>query len=119
MTRRARTSYETTLIPPGFHRGRRQPSAHMAPRLSRLTVPSPSPNLTPLRTCAPDSQSVARRMDRADLDGRLGALIGNADVDPAAPRERHVERRASARALGADGARRVRGVRDSRLVILV
>jgi hypothetical protein len=39
-------------IPPGFHRGLFHPSTHIAPKLSRLTVPSPSPIFTPFRTYA-------------------------------------------------------------------
>jgi hypothetical protein len=50
ITKAIRTSIVVTLMPAGFHLGRFQPSAHIAPKLSRLTVPSPSPILTPLRT---------------------------------------------------------------------
>ena len=39
------------LIPAGFHRFRFQPSTHIAPKLRRETVPSPSPSLMPFRTC--------------------------------------------------------------------
>ena len=42
-----RTSTVTTLIAAGFHRLRFHPSTHIAPRLSKLTVPSPSPIFTP------------------------------------------------------------------------
>ena len=44
------TSTVVILMPAGFHLGRFHPSTHIAPRLSKLTVPSPSPILTPLRT---------------------------------------------------------------------
>ena len=40
-----------TLIPAGFHLLSCHPLTHIAPRDSRGTVPSPSPNLTPERTC--------------------------------------------------------------------
>lgn len=43
------TSTVVILIPAGFHLGRFHPSTHMAPRLNRLTVPSPSPIFTPFR----------------------------------------------------------------------
>jgi hypothetical protein len=45
-----RTSTVTTLIPLGFHVFRFHPSTHIAPSEIRLTVPSPSPILTPFRT---------------------------------------------------------------------
>lgn len=45
-----RTSTVTTFIPAGFHRFRCHPSTHIAPRLRRLTVPSPSPIFTPFST---------------------------------------------------------------------
>jgi hypothetical protein len=38
------------LIPAGFHLLRFHPSTHIAPKLSKLTVPSPSPNFTPFCT---------------------------------------------------------------------
>src|SRR4051794_17298040 len=44
------TSTVVILIPAGFHRRRFHPSTHIAPRLSKLTVPSPSPILTPFLT---------------------------------------------------------------------
>ena len=44
-----RTSTVVIFMPAGFHRGRFQPSTHMAPKLRRLTVPSPSPTLIPFR----------------------------------------------------------------------
>ena len=44
----------TTGIPAGFHFVfPLHPFTHMAPRLRRGIVPSPSPNLTPDRTCCP------------------------------------------------------------------
>lgn len=44
------TSIVVILMRAGFHVGRFQPPVHIAPKLNRLTVPSPSPSLTPLRT---------------------------------------------------------------------
>ena len=44
------TSTVVTFIPPGFHLFLFHPSTHIAPRLNKLTVPSPSPIFTPLRT---------------------------------------------------------------------
>jgi len=44
------TSMVVMLIPAGFHLFRFQPSTHIAPRLIKLTVPSPSPILTPFLT---------------------------------------------------------------------
>lgn len=39
-----------TLIPAGFHFGSFHPRTHIAPRDSKGTVPSPSPNFTPFLT---------------------------------------------------------------------
>ena len=44
-------SYVITFTPAGFQRLRLQPSAHMAPREIKDTVPSPSPIRTPFLTC--------------------------------------------------------------------
>lgn len=51
LKRERHASTVVIFIPAGFHRGRFQPSTHMAPKLRRLTVPSPSPTLIPFRTC--------------------------------------------------------------------
>ena len=50
------TSTVVTLIPAGFHLVLFHPSTHIAPRLNKLTVPSPSPIFTPLRTYSNDEQ---------------------------------------------------------------
>jgi hypothetical protein len=52
--RERHTSTVVIFMPAGFHRGRFQPSTHMAPKLRRLTVPSPSPTLIPFRICHAD-----------------------------------------------------------------
>lgn len=52
------TSTVTTSIPAGFQRLRFQPSTHIAPRLRRFTVPSPSPMRTPLTTRGNSRSSV-------------------------------------------------------------
>ena len=52
--RERHTSTVVIFMLAGFHRGRFQPSTHMAPKLRRLTVPSPSPTLIPFRICKAD-----------------------------------------------------------------
>ena len=81
------------LIPAGFHRFRFQPSTHIAPKLRRDTVPSPSPSLTPFRTC---DEVIIRRnhspLLQVGADLRIRAFVRVLSIDPAAG-ERYVPRR--------------------------
>ena len=68
------TSTVVTLIPAGFHLLLFHPSTHIAPRLNKLTVPSPSPIFTPLRTYGTTISDLGKH--RYVLDrGTLGFLV--------------------------------------------
>lgn len=90
-----RTSTVTTSIPAGFHRLRFQPSTHIAPRLSKLTVPSPSPILTPFVTYPAHVWFIKSQRPECRQETYLWIrlFIREFRVDPAGSRKWHVQRR--------------------------
>lgn len=86
-----RTSTVVMLILAGFHRGRFHPSTHIAPMLRRLTVPSPSPIFTPLRTCT----GVVRTFSKHPWHSYLGRQVLTCilPIDPTRAESRCVIRR--------------------------
>ena len=74
----------TTSIPAGFHLVLPcQPLTHIAPRLTTGMVPSPSPNLTPDRTCRTQlcshcfKRHLVARAEGTSLDGSVKQRMGN------------------------------------------
>lgn len=99
------TSTVMTFIPPGFHLFLFHPSTHIAPRLNKLTVPSPSPIFTPLRTCDTRDQRLGRTtMIQAYLG--IFRLVRVLVVDAAGFVQRQVKRGPSDFALRIPRARR-------------
>lgn len=92
-----RTSTVTTLTPPGFQRLRFQPSAHIAPRLTKLTVPSPSPSFTPFLTCVLVNFQTFHFSEGTCLGQCF--IICDLEVNPVLARQRHIERRSRTRAV--------------------
>lgn len=85
-------SYVMTFTPAGFQRLRLQPSAHMAPREVKVTVPSPSPIRTPFLTCSRISMESSRCLwqfvplvwtyhSLTRCQSNLIALLGSRDSD--------------------------------------